>query len=137
MPQDNHNMPNEEQRHEAHTLQDRVCNALAVAGLLAIVLVGGSSIVSNLRPTDSSAQPTATEDVTPLPEEDPLLSTFDEMLTEPAAPAPETVVAADTMEVELPDTTLVATPELPTDTATHSPATPHHEAVHEAPTDSL
>lgn len=104
-----------EEQHGSGRWQNLICNALTLVGLVAVVIVGGSSILADVE--KEIAEPTpATEDVAPTTQD-----TFEPLAPEPL-PMPEPVVEEEPVDSLALDTALNLPPtvESPADTvATH------------------
>lgn len=108
--------------------QNRICNALTLVGLVAVVIVGGSSILADVE-HEIATPSSPSEESVPTTQE-----TFEPLAPEPL-PMPEPVVEEETVDSLALDTALNLTPEseLVVDSVATHPATHATESAAPAP----
>lgn len=136
MEETNNNTPREGKRKDR---ADLICNALTLIGLVAVIIVGGRSILY--------ADTATPQDAAPLPPATETTGNASDDLSEPAAlpdnlpgPAPEvtdtTTLPADTLAPAANDS-VSAAPAAVADTLPAASADAHHQPLHEEPADSV
>lgn len=136
MEETNSNTPQEGKRKDR---ADLICNALTLVGLMAVIIVGGRSILY--------ADTAAPQDAAPLPAATETAGSTSDDLSEPTAlpdnlpgPAPEVTdtatLPADTLAPAANDS-VAAAPAAVADTLPAASADAHHRPLHEEPADSV
>lgn len=116
--------PQSDEHRPSDKWQNRICNALTLVGLLAIVVIGGSSILADVEKKIAEPAPVV-DDATTTTQE-----TFEPLAPEPL-PLPEPIVEEEDVDTLAVDTALTLEPEveLPADTAVshHTVPAVHHD----------